>query len=231
MGAALFTTSGFGNTFERQTRSIDYPFSYDESHFIVTRYYETSVANFTPIPLNTPDDEFPTAFCVTPPPSVQNVGSNLMRYEVKFSTVPAAIPDYTTESLVFPGLKDLRFPTPARKCTSKVIVNYYLVGAGLTYESVDDLPFFKQTEVFFDTTSLGFILSATFSAGEASSFVLTSTMDIQNPSVSDALAGYQAFMADDAADASSYSVTSQASSFTRYMGNIWKEEHVVTKAL
>lgn len=229
MIAAIYTSAGFGNHYEYRTRSVSFPLPYDLTHFVVTRYFEGYSGTYSAVALNTADTEFAAAKCVSAPASIEGRDGDLVRYEVKYANVPAQLNEYLTSSAIYPGIPSVRWPLPARAALAKKVSNYYLIGTGGTYATVDAAPFYEQSDLWVATYRIGYVLGGNFAELTGTGGFLTNVMGFASGGTG-ASTAYIAMIAADAATQSSYSITAVPTAPSRYMGNIWKFETIYQKA-
>lgn len=227
------------------TRVREYPLAYDQSHFLVRERRFIKRGYYTPTPLNTKNAVYTNAYLVSETPTDEQADG--VWYEQVYATVPASIPDWTTTCAIYPGLAGFRPPQPPRSVLAKILRHYYLIGpqSWAHYESVAEAPHTAQTTLSAEGWVIGYVLGGntvtldnfTVTTGGAEPGVtvedrtvggwLFDTMSLSG--VPNALSQYISLMAADTVD-DSFSIVCEATVPTRYMGNIWQFDTIVTKA-
>ena len=224
MSTVIYRSPGFLNHYEYRKRTIDFPLQYDASHFVVTRYFQGGVYSFVPTPLNTVDDEFGTAFLISPPPNIAQRDGEIISYEMKYATIPASIPDYSSTSVVYPALNEDRAAF-TQSVTCKIARDYFLVGPGLAYTTAGQIPYTRAMQVTYPT----YPGNQQFPILGGGSFALNDGGGVLQPSTP-SLTAWGALIAADDATGDSFSVQSADSALKRYMGNIWERSAPFAKA-
>lgn len=213
---AKFATSRI--LYGKQVRN--FPFSYDQTHFTVTEHRFIKAGFYSPTPLNTRNARYATAFLVKETPVEEQADG--VWYEQVYATIPAIFRDYQTYTGTFPAWLNQR--SEFVEATRAVAVHeYFMIGAGTEYPTVDAIPFIPQTRVSFATifSTPVPILMGGFYLNNGGPFVNTS---------SPPLAHYQALVELDAADTTNYSIVAEASKPVHYIGNIWDRVTLFVKA-
>ncbi len=214
------------------TRKRDFPFDYDPTHFIVEEKYLVKLANYSQQARNTPNSLYPTAFLVDE--NIDRQEQDGVWFTRHYATIPANWYEYPQESIIPPALYGIRLlPQAAQPVTSKMTREYFMVGTGGSYATVDDIPIIRQTRLLVAYGSpiisyidIGPILGGGFDYLLPGAYQKTTSPDV----ASDVLSAYAGWIGADAATSSSYSIITQASKPEQYKGNIWKREYTKTKA-
>jgi hypothetical protein len=227
------------------TRKRDFPLEYDATHFIVEEHYLVKAGYYAQQARNTPNALYSTACLVEE--TIEREEGDGVWFKREYSTVPATLVEYTTGSATFPGLLSLRAPMPSRTITVRRNVNYYLIGSGGAFSTVDGASFSKQTTLNSGGYEIGYIFSGstitadqfTVTTGGSNPGITQTTETVGgwisnsmgiNSSTSGALTAYLALLSADLTQ-SSYSIVAAATVPTRYRGNIWQYETLYAKAL
>lgn len=146
----------------------------------------------------------------------RDLGFGLHEWLRTWATVPAQIIDYETFAYVYPGYASTlsaygRVPLPAQ-VTSKLVMDFFLVGAGGTYADAGVIPVYQGQGYTYGPYS-----------GEVAA-------DYLNATSSPTLTAYKALVTTDAADPTSYSIEAHDSILEPYQGNIWRRTRRLIKA-
>lgn len=196
---------------------IDYPFGERRPDALVIRqrFMQLRTEYVRPASNATNCSAYPAArFCDDT--AFRDVGMGIVEWTRVWATVPGQIIDYETYAYVYPGYASSlaaygRVPLPSQ-VTSKLIVDFFLVGSGGTYADAGAIPVYQGQAYSYGPYS-----------GEIAAEYLSST---SSPTIT----AYKALATTDAADSASYSIEAHDSSLEFYMGNIWRRTRRLIKA-
>lgn len=146
----------------------------------------------------------------------RDLGMGLMEWTRVWATIPSQTIDYETFAYTFPGYAASGM-TPGRvpisnQVTSKIVLDFYLVGSGGSYTSAADIPVtFGQTYVYGVWSGS---VAAEYLNGDSVPTITT----------------YKGWVTTDAATASSYTLEAHDSILEPYVGNIWRRLRRFVKA-
>lgn len=118
----------------------------DADHVVFTRPMVQLSENYSPLALNTSATINGESVYAAGDSDPTDIGAQVMSFDRIYANVPAAHYDYETSSLTFPGWFEQRDPN-TQAVTVQIEYEYFLVGPGQTYETVDEIPLVDDSRV------------------------------------------------------------------------------------
>lgn len=138
-----------------------FPFDGDSESFVSTQEFMQFYANWARLPLNSVDPDDPLAYLVAESP-LQDLGGGIVKWSRTYARIPATRYEYESYAYTFPGYVatlEQRLTTPwalpsgtftatddpgrrplTESVTSRLLHEYFLVGANGQYDAASDIP-------------------------------------------------------------------------------------------
>jgi len=225
----IFATSGFDTAYAVTAPEFSAPLPGVNVDYILTQDWQMDFNDFTPLALNTPHPDF-ADFVLVSEGNKRDIQGGAIRWTRIYGKVPASYTEMsgtiTYNFIGFQGYTQTSStaddPLTGRPRFTHVVAvqitrDFFLVGAGETYSTSEEIPTIPQQEYLLDGTNF---------------FVDFLGDDPPYANQTDpGQAEYEAMVAADLADQSSYSIVVETAAPVRWQGNIFVRETRRIKAL
>lgn len=203
------------------------PFPAVNVDYILRQRFQQTLANFAPLALNTPHPDY-TDYVLVSEGDKQDIRGLQCTWERVYAKVPASFSEpggnYAYNFIGIWGSFGINVSTFTgrdrftRNVPVKIVRDFFLVGAGQTYQTFEEIPAIAATRYLNSPTG---DLDVDYIQDSPPLAVATSPNATQ----------YRALIAADAADPDSYSIVVEDSRIDRWLGNIFMRETRYIKAI
>lgn len=207
------------------------------SQYVLKQDFQQPLANYAALALNTVHPDYAGYYLVSED-NFQDLGGGQTRFTRTYSQIPSQYIEYGSYAYAYIGFYPeftgggtgiFQIFTNGRErftnnVTGKFVTDFYMVGTGGTYADANLIPQVIET-IYRHGDTFG---STTNQYNFTDYLTLAS---VYSPPTDPSREDYEALIATDASDLTSYSITAENSRLSRWMGNIWKRETRYVKAL